>query len=572
MKRNRGGLFRGTRRFLAITRVLVKFGLGDLSARFFSRHPREDSATPASAAGAVLRIPSPGRLRAALEELGPSFIKLGQLMSTRADVFPPEYIEAFRKLQDSVPPFSFHQARRLVEKELKRPLAEIFADFDPQPLGAASVAQVHHARLYSGEQVAVKIIRPGIDRIIQEDIRLMYYFAAKLEKMFDVARLLGAVNLVREFERTIFRELDMYTEAGSIEKFKSYFQDSDEIHIPDVHWDYTTRSVLVMEHVAGVKMDDVAGITAYGIEPREVAMIGLRSFSRQLMEFGYFHADPHPANTIVMPDGRVGLVDFGITGYIDDEMMRQIAYLFLGYAEHDYTMVMEALENAGLVDPKTIDLETFQRDLKDISEPFYGRALQTIAVREVYDQVIGLVLKHHIRMPRNLLLLLKTFVQAEALGKILNSDANILEVTRPYAEKLLQKGYDTRKLLKNLGRETHNMGQYMRRVPQYVNDILRQAAQGDYQFEFRHRGFENFDHKMERGINRLTVGAIISASTIAAALILNSDQIVLEFPLDFLGWGQHTLSITALLGIAGYSIATVLGIWLILSIFRSGKL
>ena len=253
-------------------------------------------------------------------------------------------------------------------------------------------------------------------------------------------------------------------------------------------------------------------------------------------------------------------------------MMRQIAHLFLGYAEHDYDMVMEALENAGLVDARSVDLDSFRRDLKDISEPFYGRALQTIAVREVYDQVIALVLKHGIRMPRNLLLLFKTFVQAEALGKILNSDANILEVTRPYAEKLLQKGYDTRKLLKNIGRETRNFSQYMRRVPRYVNDILRQAAQGGYQLEFRHHGFENFDRKMERGINRLTIGAIISASTIAAALILNSNQNVLEFELNLLGWGPQTLSVTSLLGVAGYSIATILGIWLIFSIFRSGKL
>ena len=182
------------------------------------------------------------------------------------------------------------------------------------------------------------------------------------------------------------------------------------------------------------------------------------------------------------------------------------------------------------------------------------------------------MLKHHIRMPRNLLLLLKTFVQAEALGKILNSDANILEVTRPYAETLVQKGYDTHKLLKNLGRETRYLGQYMRRVPQYVNDILRQASRGDYQIEFRHRGFEHFDHKLERGINRLTVGAIISASTIAAALILNSEQKVMELELEILGLGAQQVSVTSLLGIAGYSIATILGIWLIVSIFRSGKL
>jgi ubiquinone biosynthesis protein len=548
---------------------MIKYGLADIGARFFRKKPLPGDTLEATPAG-TLKIPSPGRIREALEELGPSFIKLGQLLSTRADVFPPAYIDAFRKLQDSVAPFPFRQARQVVESELKRPLSDIFEDFNPAPLGAASVAQVHKARLYSGEQVAVKIIRPGIDRIIQKDIRLMYYFAAKLEKWFAVARLLGAVNLVEEFERTIFRELDMYIEAGSIEKFRSLFEDSEEIHIPRVHWDYTTRAVLVMAHIDGCKMDDLEAIKAYGINPREVALIGLRSFSRQLMEFGFFHADPHPANTIVMPDGRVSLVDFGITGYIDEEMMRQVANLFLGYAEHDYDLIMEALEAAGLFSGVSIDLDAFRRDLMETSEPFYGRSLQSISVRDVYEQVIALVLNYRIRLPRSLLLLLKTFIQAEALGKILNSDANILEVTRPYAENLVQKGYDTQKLFKTLGRETQSMGQYARRMPRYVNEILRQAASGQYQLEFRHRGFEQFDRKLERGINRLTVGAVISASTIAASLILNSSQKVMEFELPF--FGHPSFSITSILGITGYLIATVLGIWLIVSIFRSGRL
>ena len=569
MQRTRGSRITGAWRFFAIAGVMIKYGIADLTARLFRRSPsgRDDTEAPPAAA---LRIPSPGRIRLALEELGPSFIKLGQLMSTRADIFPPAYIDEFRKLQDSVAPFPFRQARRVVETELKRPLSEVFADFEPTPRGSASVAQVHKARLYSGEQVAVKIIRPGIDRIIQKDIRLMYYFAGKLEKWFQVARLLGAVNLVQEFERTIFRELDMYIEAGSVEKFATLFEDSDEIHIPRVHWDYTTRAVLVMEYLEGCKMDDIAAIRAYGIDPREIAMIGLRSFSRQLMEFGFFHADPHPANTIVMPDGRVGLVDFGITGLIDEALMRQIANLFLGYAEHDYDMVMDALEAAGLFGEPSLDLDALRRDLMEISEPFYGRALQSVSVREVYDQVIALVLTYQLRLPRNLLLLLKTFIQAEALGKILNSDANILEVTRPYAEKLVQQGYDTHKLFKTIGRETRTLGQYARRMPRYVNDILRQAAKGEYHLEFRHRGFEQFDQKLERGINRLTVGAVISASTIAASLILNSSQKVMEFTLPF--FGCPTLSITAALGITGYVIATVLGIWLIVSIFRSGRL
>jgi ubiquinone biosynthesis protein len=569
MQRTRGSRITGAWRFLTIASVMIKYGVADLSARLFRRNRSGSDAPDASPSGG-LRTPSPERIRLALEELGPSFIKLGQLLSTRADIFPPAYVDEFRKLQDSVAPFPFRQARRVVESELKRSLSEVFADFEPQPQGSASVAQVHKAKLYSGEQVAVKIIRPGIERIIQKDIRLMYYFAGKLEKWFQVARLLGAVNLVQEFERTIFRELDMYIEAGSVEKFATLFEDSDEIHIPRIYWDYTTRAVLVMEYVEGCKMDDIAAITAFGIEPREIAMIGLRSFSRQLMEFGFFHADPHPANTIVMPDGRVGLVDFGITGLIDEALMRQIANLFLGYAEHDYDMVMDALEAAGLFAEPSLDLDALRRDLMEISEPFYGRSLQSVSVREVYDQVIALVLTYQLRLPRNLLLLLKTFIQAEALGKILNSNANILEVTRPYAEKLVQQGYDTHKLFKTIGRETRTLGQYARRMPRYVNDILRQAAKGEYHLEFRHRGFEQFDRKLERGINRLTVGAVISASTIAASLILNSSQKVIEFTLPI--FGRPTLSITAALGITGYIIATILGIWLIVSIFRSGRL
>lgn len=569
MKHSRGSRMTGAWRFLSITRVMIKHGLADITARFFRKRAPAGEPRAGSLPGA-LRVPSPLRIRQALEELGPSFIKLGQLMSTRADLFPPAYIDEFRKLQDSVAPFPFAQVRQVVETELKRPLAEVFADFDAAPKGAASVAQVHKAILHNGDQVAVKIIRPGIERIIRKDIRLMYFFAGKLEKWFEVARLLGAVNLVQEFERTIFRELDMYIEAGSIEKFGVLFADSEEIHIPRVHWDFTTRTVLVMTYVEGCKMDDIAAITAYGIDPQAIAMVGLRSFSRQLMEFGFFHADPHPANTIVMPDGRVGLVDFGITGLIDEEMMRQIANLFLGYAEHDYDLVMEALEAVGLFGEDDFDTDGFRRDIMEISEPFYGRTLQSVSVREVYDQVIALVLTHRIRMPRNLLLLLKTFIQAEALGKILHSDANILEVTRPYAENLVQKGYDTQKLFKTLGRETRTLGQYARRMPRYVNDILRRAAKGEVSLEFRHRGFEQFDQKLERGINRLTVGAVISASTIAASLILNSSQKVAEFELPF--FGQPTLSITAVLGITGYVIATLLGIWLIVSIFRSGRL
>lgn len=560
---------RGIRRLGQISRIMVKHSLGDLTDRLFKSGSKEASSPDPADYPLKSGYPSPSRIRRVLEELGPSFIKLGQLMSTRADIFPPEYIEELRKLQDSVPPVAFKDIRTVIEDEFGQSLEDIFKSFEPKSTAAASVAQVHVAELHTGEKVAVKIIRPGIEKKIRQDIKLMLSLAEKLERKFDVGKKIGFINLAHEFERTIFKELDMLTEAGHMERFAGHFEDSEELVIPRVHWAYTSKSVLVMEHIDGIKMDQVEIMREQGIDPKEIAMIGLRSFSRQLMEFGLFHADPHPGNTIVMADGRVSLVDFGITGYLDEESMTEIANIFLGYAEHDYDMVIDAFQSAGLIDIDRIDMDAFRIDLKDISEPFYGRSLKTISARDVYDQVMQVVLKHQIRLPRNYLLLLKTFIQTEALGKILDSDASLLEVTRPYARALLERGYDAQKILNNMGRDVRFMSGYMRMVPKFFHDILKMTARGKHRFEVQHTGIQGMDEKIEKSVNRMVVGLVVSASLIAAALVLNASQGMLTFNITLLG---HTLSLTTLLGILGYSMATFLGLWLVISIFRSGKL
>jgi ubiquinone biosynthesis protein len=551
---------RGIGHFAAISHILIKHGLGELAERLLGRRR----------AGAKTGLPDAARIRRVFEELGPSFIKLGQLLSTRGDILPAEYIEELTKLQDRVPPVPFDEIRRTIERELQQPLEALFAHFEPRAMAAASVAQVHAARLKSGERVAVKVIRPGIDKRIRKDIDLMYYFAAHIEKRSELGRVVGAANLVKEFERTIFRELDMLVEAGNIERFAQSFADIDEIYIPKVHWTHTSRSVLTMEHIDGIKMDHVAEIREAGIDPEEVALIGLRSFSRQLMQAGIFHVDPHPGNTIVLRDGRVSLVDFGIVGYLDEETMQQIAHVFLGFSEHDYDLVMEAFQGAGLVDPQSMDLNLLRADLKEISEPFYGRSLKTIAVKDVYDQTMRLVRKYHIALPRNLLLLLKTFIQTEALGKILGSEASLLEVTRPYAKQLLQRGYEAQKLFKSMGRELRSTGGLLRSVPKLTHELLRRLAMGEHHLELHHGGLDQASRKFEAGLNRLTIGLVLAASIIAASLILNSPQNLLMLEINRFGLG--TVSLTQALGIAGYLIATILGLWLIFSIIRSGKL
>ena len=557
-------------RLFTIIRVMVWFGVKDIVSLLIRPVQRRRRLPEKGSPVLEIEFPSPGMIRIAMEKLGPSFIKLGQLLSTRDDLLPPEYVSEFKKLQDQVPPLPLEVIARVLERELGRPLKQIFNTFAPEAIAAASVAQVHEAWLFSGEKVAVKVIRPDIMPVIRKDIRLMYYMAGKLEKWLEAGRILGAVNLVKEFERTIFNELDMFIEAGNIEKLADNFKDTPTMHICKVYREFTTRSILVMEFIEGFKVDQVAAITSHGIDPKGIALIGLQSFARQLMEFGFFHADPHPGNTIVMFDGRVSIIDFGLVSYLDDEMMGQLANLCLGFADRDFDLVMGALQDMEFLDKKGINIKAFRSDLKDISEPFYGRSLTTISVKEVYDKVMQLVRKHRVTIPRKVLLILKTFVQNEAIGKKLGSDTSILKVARPYAESLFRKRMEPERLVKDIGKEAKTAAGYLRSMPKNLNEILESTAEGNFSIKVKHTTAGKLHQTLEKGLNRMVVSLIVAASTIAASLILNSSQTVME--IDLPAFGLFGISLTALLGVTGYVISTFLGLWLIISILKSGRL
>lgn len=557
-------------RLVHILRVVGWYGIRDIAGRIARGASKAPGVSEKSRDAAETDFPSPRMVRFCMERLGPSFIKLGQLLSTRDDILPSEFVNEFKKLQDQVRPLPVAAISSVVERELGKPLTVLFDRFNPESIAAASVAQVHEAWLFSGERVAVKVIRPDILPIIRKDIRLMYYLAQKIENRSERGRMLGAVNLVKEFERTVFNELDMFVEAGNIERFRNNFKHTRELHICKVYREFTSRSVLVMEYIDGVKVDQVEAIKAAGIDPGAIGLIGLRSFSRQLMEFGFFHADPHPGNTIVMADGRVSIIDFGLMSYVDDEMMKELANLCLGFADHDYDQVMDALKEMGLLDEKKIRLKEFKADLKEVSEPFYGRSLPTISVREVYEKVMQLVLKHRVTMPRNLLLILKTFVQNEAIGKKLSSTSSILQVARPYAEKLIRQRLEPDQLFKRFNADARKIAGHLHSMPANVSKLFANAADNRFSMEIRHTTSSRLHQSMEKGINRLIVGIIIAASTIAAALILNSSQKLFNIDLGFAGFSE--ISLTGLLGVTGYVIATFLGLWLIISIFRSGRL
>ncbi|MDD5772102.1 MAG: AarF/ABC1/UbiB kinase family protein [bacterium] len=514
------------------------------------------------------KLTAPERFRMVFEELGPTFIKFGQLLSTRPDYIPSEYIQEFKKLQDNVPPFSKEEVEKIIKKEYgpDASVEQIFKTFDFKPVAAASVAQVHIGTLISGEEVAVKIQRPDIEEVIHQDIRILYRLAGLIERNFEESRLLDPVGIVDEFEKTILKELDFITEGSSIEKFRANFKDFPGIYIPNVFWDYTTRRILVVERVNGLELDEVKKIKEKGHDPKKIADIGLNCFCKQIMEDGFFHADPHPGNSMLMDDGRIALIDFGITGSLDNEMMENIANVFIGYSEHDYEKLVKTFSKMGITNENT-DIPVFKQDLKDLSEPFYGRSLKHISVKEIFDKITQTCLKHNIKLPKDLLLLFKTFLQIEALGRDLDPDSSVLEKAKPYALRLLDRGHNPRVAIKNFKKDMADLYSLMKVIPENVKNVLVQLSKGNLRFEFMHLGFEKINIDIVRGINRITMGIVISASIIGSALVISSGTEVL--PVTITGFGK--VSLTTLIGLLGFTISTLLSIWLVISIIRSDK-
>lgn len=564
--------YRGMKRLKQISSVFIRHGFYDVVFRLsipglsgsISKWERE---YPETVEGETLSTAQ--RARMCFEELGPTFIKLGQMLSLEPDIIPSEYVEEFKKLQDKVPPFSFEEALEIIESELGEKQGRIFRSLDSIPIAAASVSQVHFGELFSGDKVAVKIQRPNIENVIREDIRILKRIARTMEEKFAHMELLNPKAIVAEFESFITKELDFANEAANIDRFTENFKDDPTICIPKVFWDFTTSRVLVMEHLEGLEMDEVEKMREAGLDPVKVAQIGLNGFAKQILDHGFFHADPHPGNSLAMPDGRVGVIDFGIIGFIDQELMRNLANVFVGYAEHDYDRLITVFISMGLI-TEEIDQKSFRYDLMDVSEPFYGRSLRHIQVKDVFDRVLALAIKYQIRLPRELILLFKTLVAFEGMGKKLSPDANILETMKPYAIRLLERIHDPKVIMSNFRHDLFNYASILKASPDLLHKILKNVASGTQNVNMTHKidRLEEMEKSYIRSSNRITVGVVIGTSVLAGAWILSSESRL--FPVSFPSLGISNIPIPSILGFISYSVATVLGMWLAFTIlFRS---
>lgn len=461
----------------------------------------------------------PERLRLVLEELGPTFVKLGQIASTRADLLPPDWIEEMKKLQDMVPPFPYEDVKKAVEKSLKSPLPTLFASFDAAPVASASIAQVHFAELHNGKKVAVKVRRPGINALIESDVSVMYTVAELLERYVPASRQYRPMEVVNEFARVINFEQDLSIEGVNINRFATLFKDDPRIQIPHVYWDYTTPEVLTMERLYGTPIDEAEVLKGKGLDVRKIATSGVELFFRQIFEFGVFHADLHPGNLFIRDDGVIIYLDFGIVGRLDRDLRHYLANMLYYLVRQDYYKMAVLHREMGLIG-HDVNLAEFEEALRDIAEPIFGRTLEQISVAGLLMKLIHTARQFKMVLQPNLLLLQKSMVIIEGVGRQLYPDINMWEVAKPLIYKWMVKEKFSPKAFVDKGlKDAGELTEAVFDLPVHTKDLLKRTLRDELKIGFVHHRLDVVADEMAGAGRRIGGGFFAGALVIAAAMI-----------------------------------------------------
>jgi len=498
------------------------------------------------------------RLRSALEELGPTFIKFGQILSTRPDFLPPAFIKELEKLQDQVPPFDSFHAQKIIERELGKSINRLFKSFEPTPIAAASLSQVHKAILPSGETLAVKIQRPDSKETIELDLEILEDLSALFENHFSNGWIYHPKLMVAEFKKAIRKELDFTNEAHNFEKFRINFKEIEHIKVPKIYWEMTTSEVLTMEFIEGTKINEITQEKYKDVfEPAEVAKRGAEAILKQILEDGFFHADPHPANLFVQPPATIIMLDVGMVGYLDEETVINGAKLLQAIINKNLDQVLRSFENLGII-IKEFDRHLLRQDLKELFERYLGVPLKNLEISKVSQDIIKIMVRHSLVLPTNLALMIKALSAVETTGQQLYPDFDMLSTAKPFVKKLLRKKFAPQELLKKSEVVLQESIELIEQLPNNLIDILHKVKEGKLKFNFEHQGLEKLTREIDRSSNRLSFSLIIAALIIGSSLILQQQvgPFIFGYPI---------------LGIIGYLIASFLGLGLIISILRSGK-
>lgn len=548
--------YRSGQRLRHIVAVLVRHGFGHIIERLnltenlpLLRRLRKRPASEHSV---------PVRLRMVLEELGPTFVKLGQMLSGRPDLLPDPYIRELRKLRDHVGPFPTDQARAVIERELHAPVEKLFTSFEDTPLASGSMAQVHAAVIDGDTEVVVKVKRPDIERIMEMDIDLLQQLARLIEKHVPEAEVVRPRLLVEEFRLTTQRELNFISEASYTGRFHRMLLDNEHVVTPEVFWDYTTGSVLTMTRIRGTPLTDLETLRQKGMNLPRLAQIGADAFMKQFLEEGLFDADPHAGNILVLEDGRVGIVDFGMVGHLSEDLRSQLATTILALVYGDVDLMVEVGVGIGVFNAVE-DQDALRADLKELLGRYHGLPIKYIQTRDVFAEIMELARRYRVMMPREFVMLGRSLATVEALARELDPNFDTSKVMEPYAKKLLLDKVSPKRLMRTAGLSFWQFSQMLQAAPRTLRRLGQKLMDGNFSVTLHHRGLQEFTLEVEKSSNRLAFSVIL------AAIIVGSSVIILSK----VGPAWHDIS---LLGVAGYILAALLGFWLVIAILRSGRM
>ncbi|MFV2056071.1 MAG: ABC1 kinase family protein [Thiohalomonadales bacterium] len=541
-----------------ITSILLRYGFSDVVKRLGMSHVLEQAGKVLKWKGAerMARMETHERVRRAIEEIGSTYIKLGQIMATRVDLFPPEWIAELEKLQDRVPPQAFEKLTPQLEEDLGAPPEEVFAHIDTCALAAGSIAQVHRATLDTGEQVILKIRHPGSRRIMEADLRILSRLADIAEKQIPEAKHFHPKDLVRQLTLSLRRELDLATECRHAERIAANFSEDPNILIPKVYWQYTSERINVQEYIDGIPGRDMKGIENAGLNRKLLAERGVNSVLKMILEDGFYHADPHPGNLFYLPGNRIAYIDLGMVGRLPRQRREQVIDLIRGLVEPDSQLVVDVLSDwAG---DSHVNENELVMEVDTFIENYHSVSLKNIDFPAMLAELTTIMRDNNLTLPADLVLLIKTFITLEGLGRQLDPDYDMVNGAKPVVNRLVLARYSPKALAKRGWGSLSSIVNILTDLPSDIRRLLKSARSGSLQLNVEITRLDLFGKELDRAASRVTIGLVTAALIIGSSIVMTVK-------------GGPTIFGLPLLGFMGFVGAGIGGLWVIISVWRSGR-